>query len=151
MVLQLMVKRHPFHISVLTIFSTSSSPASASTTTRSTAPDQHLQHERPNQTAAAYCYTPGALVFEAIFICMERVTILHDEFASGQTGSNFIPELGLNFVEVKGQLPMNHVTRNCRDHFFMRWPQSQFSLLPVCEGEHNALSLGVGIPATGSP
>jgi len=56
---------------------------------------------------------------------MERVTILHDEFApaSGQTGVEFHPGTWFEFGRGEGNCRANHVTRNCRS-LFMRWPQS---------------------------
>jgi len=156
MVLQLMVKRHLFHIMAdhlrcKVIFPSvcqhhkcdqpDPPTAGSASTARKAKPDR--------RSILLYAWCISLSLLEAIFICMERVTILHDEFApsSGQTGVEFHPGTWFEFGRGEGATADRIVTRNCRDHFFCVGPSPAF--LPVCEGEHNALSLGVGIPATG--
>ena len=85
---------------------------------------------------------------------MEGVAVLHDELATAhqsEARANFIPEFGLNLVQVQGELAVGayHVTSNRRDYLFMGGAECHFSLLTVTEGEHDAFGFGVGIPASG--
>ena len=67
---------------------------------------------------------------------VERVGIFHDEFTGAhdaEAGPNFVPELGLNLVEVEGQLlvALYLPAPQRRDDFFVGWSEAEITVVTI--------------------
>ena len=113
-------------------------------------------HRPEFQSAAAKYLRIGVIhLFIANFqtgrIAVERIEILHDEFATTHQAKprpNLITILVLNLINEQRQLPVRtHILfYQRRHHFLMRGSQAKIPLMPVFQPEH---FIAVYIPAAG--
>ena len=74
------------------------------------------------------------------FAEMKRVAVLHDELAGAhqaEAGPNLVPELGLDVVEVAGQLLVagDHAAEQLGNHFLLRWAQAVVPGVAILEAQ----------------
>lgn len=73
-------------------------------------------------------------------VAVEGVGVLHHEFAAAheaETGAQLVAELGLNLVEVQGELTIgtHFAAQQIRDHFFMRGAEAVVALIAILEAQ----------------
>ncbi len=77
---------------------------------------------------------------------MERVSVLHQEFPGAhdaKTGAALIAELGLNLIEIGGQLfvALQLVTNQIGDHFLMGRPEAEVAAVAIIHPQEFATIL----------